>query len=173
MTATTKQVTRRRKTPTKKKIIAWWKGNPALDAITDLGRQCWACQRETKRVHRCHIVPLSQRGHNTCNNLVLMCHRCHAVAPSTTNLDAFWAWMQQRWAEVLVDYFCDVQNAAEALAMSSKELEQLNQLLVGKGKSDFLKWLHRNAELYQGVLSPWTLIASFQAYLKTARRVTS
>ena len=58
----------------------------------DLSTHCWRCG-ETRRLHRCHIVPSSAGGADTPSNYILLCNACHEVAPNINNPNRMIEWL--------------------------------------------------------------------------------
>lgn len=62
----------------------------------------WNDKNVKHKLHRCHIKPHSLGGEDCPNNLFLMCDRCHAESPDTTNPRTFFRWVyNQRKSHVL------------------------------------------------------------------------
>ena len=62
----------------------------------------WNDRKVKHKLHRCHIKPRSLGGEDAPNNLFLMCDRCHAESPDTTNSRTFFRWVyNQRKSHVM------------------------------------------------------------------------
>lgn len=92
-------------------IIAYWlervyEGDMGVDWC-DADARCWRCgTAHSSPLQRCHIIPACEPflGKDEPSNLVLLCARCHAEAPSCTDSSAMWAWIK-RTSKPLYDTF--------------------------------------------------------------------
>ena len=88
----------------------WGCGLPAISALEENKQPInendlpliWNDRNVKHKLHRCHIKPHSLGGEDTPDNLFLMCDRCHAESPDTTNSRTFFRWVyNQRKSHVL------------------------------------------------------------------------
>ena len=59
-------------------------------------RKIWNDPDVRSRLERCHIVPESCGGTDAPHNMFLLCGKCHAQSPDTTNRQAFFRWIYHR-----------------------------------------------------------------------------
>ena len=153
----------RKGTPTKRAIRKYWtetkEGQEHIKRIRDSYSieienliyleydmyTCFACNKPTSRVERCHIIPHANGGTMEPSNFVLMCPTCHKESPTINNEKIFWTWLDS-----VDDYFTsrlntirecipsDLQNS-DALPTAQDVIAMLNSYdvpLVGGKLSD-------------------------------------
>jgi hypothetical protein len=116
---------------TRADIIAYWskkiyEGDLGCD-WSEAHERCWRCgtTHKEKSLQRCHIVPSQAPfdGPDSPENLVLLCARCHAEAPSCSDPKEIWAWIkttraqqydtywtQREWEDIKRIYGLDIEN---------------------------------------------------------------
>ena len=62
----------------------------------DFYKKLYALKTVRSHLNRCHIIPNALKGEDSPENLFLMCERCHALSPDTTNRAAFFRWVYDR-----------------------------------------------------------------------------
>ena len=101
----------RKATPTKRKILNYWTSttegqnhikriresyNVKIENVVLLDYDCYtcfACNKETSQLERCHIIPHANGGSSDVSNFVLMCPECHSKSPTINNEKFFWRWL--------------------------------------------------------------------------------
>jgi hypothetical protein len=109
-------------------IVKYWKARGVRIAV-DWGngdKVCWRCATPLVRGsserhseddgcrHRAHIIPRALGGADTPDNLIILCRRCHVVAPDVKDPEFMWEWLHKtmaradwthtRMREALLDY---------------------------------------------------------------------
>lgn len=78
----------------------WGCGMPFVSKAELFGekdvRKIWNDPTVKSGLERCHIIPKSCGGVDAPHNLFLLCGRCHAQSPDTTNIQAFFRWIYHR-----------------------------------------------------------------------------
>lgn len=77
----------------------WYKklGDSSFENILEgSGNFCYACGRETKSLHHCHITPHALGGSSDDENIFLLCGRCHQDNPDTIFKDLFFDYVKNR-----------------------------------------------------------------------------
>lgn len=140
---------------TKKMIVNYWKARAHdhtfnID-VSDLGDEiCWRCtddlSKRTRKLHRCHIVPLSLGGSNEADNYALLCARCHDEMPDTSNRDYFFSWLKEdEDCTALYGTFRQHQGIKKAFnKIDIKELELLVNDYGMKNTSNLIRDIIKN-----------------------------
>jgi hypothetical protein len=119
---------------------------------------CWKCGREmSKNLQRCHIIPASLGGSNEPDNFVLLCSRCHSLAPNINNPDVMWEWLKEPGCAKFSLY--NSYDTVKALEMYEKEFG--NSFFEDAFKQDdFMNRLRdgfKNISVHAGRLNASTL----------------
>ncbi|WP_348660978.1 HNH endonuclease signature motif containing protein [uncultured Idiomarina sp.] len=105
--------TKRKTPPTKRQILTYWtstkEGQEHILRLRKAYRikienvvlldydcySCFACNRQTSSLERCHIKPHANGGENIVSNFVLMCSDCHEKSPTIDSEKIFWKWLNK------------------------------------------------------------------------------
>lgn len=180
--------------PSKRQVVKYWKNRlPLMGIWIDWNEPgCWTCgfhydgKYDVKRptadwqkiyrawdripLQRCHIVPHSNGGANTPDNIFLMCRECHDLMPDFTITDVFfdWARRQSWWTRE----FAKVRAALDAFDFDPGNVERLSAVIHSR---EFKSWmsgrmgLHRPQSNYaprSSRLKPATIIGPAIYYLR-------
>ena len=83
-------------------IVAYWSKREDESGLAvdwaEAHKRCWACGRKKRKRNfdRCHIVPRALGGQDSADNLVLLCQRCHKLAPNVNDPSFMWFWLRAR-----------------------------------------------------------------------------
>lgn len=82
---------------THKQIVEYWfeklKDSEFNIDWSNADKECWCCGHNT-RLQRAHIIPDSLGGTDEPGNLILLCGRCHSVAPNVIDPEIMWDWLK-------------------------------------------------------------------------------
>ena len=95
---------------TLKEIVSYAKSNineeDIASDINDLHKRCWHCG-EIEKLCRCHIIPASRGGIDHPSNYVLLCRKCHELAPNCTNKQIMFDWLKSTNANLTGAYLAN------------------------------------------------------------------
>lgn len=112
-------------------IVAYWfsrvdECDLSVDAA-EAHERCWRCGCE-RNLQRCHIVPDALDGKDEPANLVLLCKRCHAENPNTTDVEIMWDWIKA-YKVPFYDTFWSIRGMQEYRFIYKKSIrEELKHL---------------------------------------------
>lgn len=81
-----------------KEIVDYYKNNLVNEEdigvdLNEIHKRCWHCG-DISKLCRCHIIPSSSQGQDSPDNFVLLCRRCHEIAPNCTDKQIMWDWLK-------------------------------------------------------------------------------
>ena len=123
---------------TKQEIVSCWRKLIDEDDLSvdwsEAETHCWRCGCENN-LERCHIIPDALGGKDEPENLVLLCHRCHADGPNVLDKEIMWDWIKA-YKVTFYETFWIMQGLKEYEFIYKRQL--LEDVIKALDKPDFI-----------------------------------